>query len=290
MAKYRLLSVLYLAFFSLQINAQSQSTELSGEYLGNEKPGLTPQVFASSFISTEAPEISALFHPNGKEFYYTVVNEESQDLQIMFTRSINGKWSKPEPLLPGDAMVPAITRDGQSLIYSSIDLTNDQDIKKEPNLWVMKRKGDEWSEAQPLSLEVNTPDGGEWFPSIGEDGTLYFKKTDFMEGTEKIYYSKFEKGKYLKPILFEAEFNIKNNIEDPYVSPDGSWVIFSPGGPELFGPMHISFRNDEGKWTPPKNMGLQGALPSLSPDQKYLFFIKKEDVYWVDAAVIEGLR
>lgn len=54
--------------------------------------------------------------------------------------------------------------------------------------------------------------------------------------------------------------------------------------------MHISFKDDTGNWSTPKDMGLNGELPSLSPDGKYLFFIKNDDVYWVDAQIIESLK
>ena len=209
---------------------------------------------------------------------------------MMVTKSLGGKWSKPQPLWDGDGMVPVITKDGRRLYFSSIELTNENDAKKEPNLWMMEREGDLWDVPKPLSSEVNTPDGGEWFPSIADDGTLYFKRSNFTEGTERIYYTESKNGRYQKALLFEAAFNTKYNTEDPFVAPDESYAIFSPAGPDLFGPMHISFCDAQGNWSSPKNMGLKGVLPSLSPDRKYLFFIKKDDVYWVDAKIIESLR
>lgn len=267
---------------------KARSIELKGKYLGQKKPSLTPELFAPNFISTEYSEISAFLHPNGNEFYYTIAKYGT--LTIMVSKLEGGKWSKPQPLRDADGMGPVVTKDGLKLYFGSIELINENDSRTEPNLWVMERDGDSWADPKPLSSEVNTPDGGEWFPSIADDGTLYFKRSNFMEGVEKIYYTESKNGRYQKPKLLEAAFNLKYNVEDPFMAPDKSYVIFNPGGPDLFGPMHISFRDDEGNWSAPKNMGLNGSMPSLSPDRKYLFFVRNEDIYWVDAQVIETLR
>lgn len=280
-----------LLIFSLDIQAQSPSGEMKGEYMDQKKPGLTSKIFAQGFISTkEYSEISAFFHPNGKEFYFTRRRAENENFAIMISKFAGGKWSKPLSLLEGEGMVPVITKDGRKLYYSSIEVTDENDSKMEPNLWVMERQGNSWGDPKPLGSEVNTPDKAEWFPSIADDGTLYFKRSNFMEGTENIYFAEVKNESYQKAKPFEASFASEYFTEDPFMAPDESYVIFSPGGPKLFGPMHISFRDDQGNWTLPKNMGLEGTLPSLSPDQKYLFFIKNEDVYWVDAQVIENLR
>ena len=87
------------------------------------------------------------------------------------------------------------------------------------------------------------------------------------------------------------EVDLESYTEDPFISADESYVIFNPAGPKKFGPMqHISFREDNGKWSIPEDIGLNGELPSLSPDRKYLFFIRNDDVYWVSTKIIEDLK
>jgi hypothetical protein len=68
------------------------------------------------------------------------------------------------------------------------------------------------------------------------------------------------------------------------------------GGMDLY----ISFRNSDGSWTAPKNLGGEintehvEAFASLSPDEKYLFFVSDRegnvDMYWVAARCLEELR
>lgn len=285
MLKSILVIISYLLLKS-QISAQTEF-EYRGEYLGQQKPELKPELFVPNFISTEKSEISISWHPNGSELYLTRV-DESYFFRIMISKLENGIWTEPKQIWEGDGMIPVISKDGQKLFFGSIDLIDEVDSIREPNLWVMERNGDVWGKAKPLSSNVNTPDEGEWFPSIADDGTLYFKGGKFREGIECIYYSEIENGRYQKPkLLFESNFF----TEDPFVAPDESFVIFNPHNPpEGAAGMYISFKDNKGKWSTPKYTGLKGNLPSLSPDRKYMFFIQNEDVFWVDAKIIDTFK
>jgi Tol biopolymer transport system component len=64
--------------------------------------------------------------------------------------------------------------------------------------------------------------------------------------------------------------------------------------------LYVSFGNDDGTWTEPRNMGPRVNSPSnegcpiVSPDGRYLFFNshrnRNADNYWMAAAVIDSLR
>ena len=225
---------LFLSLTVLQSTAQSQ-----------KKPGVVPELLTLDLDSTVAySKMSATFHPNGKEYYFTTYDSQgAPKIMVSYLKGTN--WSTPTPLLDGDGMIPVLTKDGQKLYYSSIELTGGDDNKREPNIWVMERKGDEWGSPIPLGPEVNSSDLGEWFPSVADDGTLYFKRSNFIAGVENIYYSKNQDGRHMQAVLLEAAFNESFNIEDPYVAPDQSYIIFSPAGPELYGPMHITFKDQK---------------------------------------------
>ena len=87
-----------------------------------------------------------------------------------------------------------------------------------------------------------------------------------------------------------------------FIAPDESYIIFywySPTNREGVG-LYISFRRENSSWAEGKNMGPLFNAPtesctqaaSLSPDGKYLFFLRRYDeaIYWVDAKVIEYLK
>ena len=59
----------FLIFISM--NSCVKRDELSflkGPYLGQEPPGMTPEIFAPGVVSTERDEINSVFSSNGAEF------------------------------------------------------------------------------------------------------------------------------------------------------------------------------------------------------------------------------
>jgi hypothetical protein len=81
------------------------------------------------------------------------------------------------------------------------------------------------------------------------------------------------------------------NLAHPVIAPDGSYLIFDTGGP----PARLCFRNDDGTWGEPIDLGAHGLNPkapvsSVSPDGKYLFLSMGGDIYWVSTQLIEALR
>ena len=60
--------------------------------------------------------------------------------------------------------------------------------------------------------------------------------------------------------------------------------------------LFVSFRAEDGGWTRARpfdstiNATYTENIPHVSPDGKYFFFHRNNDIYWVDAAVIARLR
>ena len=88
-----------------------------------------------------------------------------------------------------------------------------------------------------------------------------------------------------------------------FIAPDESFLIFTShgwGDSLGEGDLYVCFRREDGTWTRARNMGPgvnSSALdycPSVSPDGKYFFFSSRrsgnEDIYWVDAKIIENLK
>jgi hypothetical protein len=74
----------------------------------------------------------------------------------------------------------------------------------------------------------------------------------------------------------------------------------SPGGHGGWD-LWICFRNVDGSWTKPANMGpeINTAVdeygPRVAPDGKYLFFTRKTgrktmDIFWVSSRIIEEMK
>ena len=92
--------------------------------------------------------------------------------------------------------------------------------------------------------------------------------------------------------------NTENYEADVFVAPDESYLIFCstrPGG-QGRGDLYVSFRNEDGNWTEAKSMGDKintrnlELCPCVSSDGHYFFYTSNEDIYWVDAKVIDEMR
>jgi len=280
----------------LKLNGADESLvrtfELNGAYMGQENPGLTAKIFVPGFISTSDMEKGGVFHPNGKEFYFS--RRVSGRITIMVTKMDGNKWSNPAELpISGnfERFEPFITKDGSKLYYTSRRPLNDGGPLRAHDVWVLEREGDTWGEPNRLGNEVNSDDN-EWFPTISDNGNLYFSRGP------NILYSENKNGTYQKPIKIEG-INNGHRAVDAFIAPDESYMIFaSAGRPEGLGgyDLYVSFKDDQGKWSTPKNMGKDvnstdfDWTPSVTPDGKYLFYMSNSDIYWVDAKIIEDLK
>ena len=82
------------------------------------------------------------------------------------------------------------------------------------------------------------------------------------------------------------------------ISFDGLELYFNSTRPGGYGDndLYVCFRSKEGNWSDPVNMGAKvntakyDAIPYLSYDNKYLFFCRNKNIYWVSANFIEDLR
>ncbi len=142
-----------------------------------------------------------------------------------------------------------------------------------------------------LSGLINS-DGDDYSPSMTASGRIVvFNSKKSGEKSHNIYMCRNNSGLWSKPIPL-AEINSKYNDETPFISRDGSTLIFSsdrPGGnlPSVTsdGRMRITYdlyvsRNIKGKWTKPElitgdvNTSMNERSPALSGDGHILFFTR----------------
>lgn len=309
---------------------ESVFTELSGPYLGQKTPGMTPELFAPGLISTGFREhTSPVFSPDGKEVYFhTAFSTYPRPILVMYYE--NNKWSYPQ-VAPFSGKYEEdnanFSPDGKKLVYSSYrPLSGEGEPKNDPDIWLIEKTKTGWSEPKNLGSPINS-NHRETFPTLTKDGTLYFYFRPEDESIPSdIYKSKYLNGKYLKPEALDD--NINSDYRDAFTAfpPDESYMIFASNRPGGFGraDLYISFREEDGSWSKAKNMGeninsveTEGS-PHISPDGKYFFFTSdrtnfkrysnkafiyeellkrnltpgngRGDVYWVDAKVINSLK
>jgi Tol biopolymer transport system component len=263
---------------------------LRGDYLGQQPPDITPEIFAPGIISTGHYEQSNSFSTDGNEFYYTLVGPKSGI--TLFMQQQNGIWTKPKTApFSGryNDYYPFCSPGGKKLYFVSMrPLSGEGEPKKDFDIWFVEKTENHWSEPQNIGNPVNT-ESFELHPTITKDESLYFASSrKGGKGRMDIYKSKLVDGQYSKPENLGDSINTEFAESNPYIAPDEGYLIFtSYNRPDGFGKydLYISFRNKDGSWTKAKNMGdkinSEGneSTPNLSPDGKYLFFTSTRNLY-----------
>lgn len=289
------------------LGQQENFPVLKGPYLGQKSPGNTSQVFMDGIICTiDNPEMCAAFTADGKEFYF---NRRYKDRWTIFvTREVDGKWSTPKHITFSSTYTDrdfTMSPDGQRIYFgSNRPLREGEKLQKSLDIYVTSRgENRTWEEPTNLGKPINTPGFGQNYPSVSNNGNLYFFscRNDGLGGCE-IYMSQFSEGRYLAPVNLGPAVNSEKNDWDAFIAPDESYIIFSSQNREdTLGKqdLYISYKK-EGIWTKALNMGRKvnsysdEICPSLSLDGKYLFFTSRRrgeaDIYWISSKIIQELK
>jgi hypothetical protein len=272
---------------------QKEIVRPTGPYLGQKTPGLTPEIFAPGIVSTDMyNHCSVSVSSDGSEFYWAMAPLDAPR-RIYFSRMIKGIWTRPEIVAftrSDDGDCPVLSPDGKEMFFNSTRPLPQGKTRRE-RIWCVQRTSRGWGAPFPLGPEIND-EHLHWQVSVDNKGNLYFgSERRGSKGRDDVFLAEFRGGVYGKPVSLGPEINTEAHEGNPYVAPDGSYLIFVRDG------LWISFKQKDGSWTKAKNMGdiFQDALcPYVSPDRKYIFFLKMgqgyNDVWWVDANTIEELR
>ncbi len=258
------------------------TTPLSGPYLGQEPPGMTPEVFAPGIVSDpNLFEYCGTFSPDGSEYYFNRISADSENT-LLFTRIVDGAWTTPEQLALTagyTAGEPHLTLDNKRL-YFMWQRPVPEGKPGWPVYYVVDRTAGGWSEPRYA--------GQGMFLSSSRDGQIY--TTDMSSSQTYLAKVTVADGVFVDYERLTVP-NASGSYAHPCISPDGSYLLFDVDGSHLF----VSFRIAAGTWGDAVDLTKHGFDPvaggaCVSPDGKYLFFALKDDIWWVDSQVIEELR
>ncbi len=281
-----------------------------GPYLGQERPGRAPVVFAPDFVSTERRELNAAFSPDAREMYFA--RERSGPGTALFVTRLEGtRWSRPA-VAPfstgGDSDVDLfLTADGHQAWFCSnrpdpalpAGDPPAEEGRRTSDIWVVSRDSRGWGAPKPLGRPVNS-DADDYYPTLTRDGTLYFSSDrPGGLGANDVYRARRDaNGSWTAPVNLGAPVNGPSREYDPLVAPDGSWLVFASERPGGYGDadLYVSPRKADGTWGEPRNLGpavntaASEYTPALTPDGRSFLFTRgrrgDDDLYWVDAGVI----
>ena len=267
---------------SVPTSTPTTATPLSGPYLGQKPPGMTPEVFAPGVVSDPSLfEYSGTFSPDGNEYYFNRITADSQH-KLLVTKVVDGQWTAPEQLALTagyQAGEPHVTFDNKSL-YFMWKRPVPEGKPGWPVYFVVDRTASGWSEPRYA--------GQGMFLSSSRDGQIY--TTDMSASTTYLARVTVADGVFLNYERLKIP-NTSGGYAHPGIAPDGSYLLFDVDGSQLF----VSFRRADGTWGDAIDLTEHGFDPMaggayVSPDGKYLFFGLKDDIWWVDSRVIEELR
>ncbi len=307
---------------------ESIFTKLTGSYLGQTPPGEIPELFAPGIISTGLSEGKISFSADGREVYFGMYTGEPLRIISSFYSCIkNSFWIQPEgfPFVK-DIRVNYyfISEDGEKAFY---DARNPVDNIK--YLYFVDKTGDKWGVPQKIDFSVKGFKlTSITYPSNVSSGNLYLQIHPGGSGSADIYMSENKSGNYSIPVKLSSAVNSSSHDCHPFIAQDESYLIFDryvkDGGGYGEVDLYISFRDKNGEWTKAQNMGpkinteFSDRRAFVTFDGKYLFFASDrrnetqitaksknaeelqklvygpgnghEDVYWMDAGLIEELQ
>lgn len=234
------------------------------------KDVMKPPVKLSAQVNSEWNDYMPMLDAKGTKLYFTSrrkgglkyddASAKEGDEDLYFIEKINGQWSAakllPEPInTGGNDGAAAFSADGQIMIYGGCGR---EDGVGSCDLYISYLEGDKWSTPQNLGNVVNTDDW-EAQSTISNDGSkiIFCSSREGSYGNEDLYmieknlFGEWGPAMNLGPVV-----NTPFNDKSPFFSHDGKTLYFASDGHPGFGGLDV-FKTtyENGKWTPPINMG-----------------------------------
>lgn len=183
---------------------------------------------------------------------------------------------------PHSEYSPALTADGQTLIYTR--LMPEQKIRegKQEDFYMSTQKEGKWELGYPI-LDLNKPYLNEGAQSISANGKMMvFTACDRQDGVGScdIYYTEVQNGKWTKPQNIGYPINSRKWESLPSLSADGNTLYFSSNRDGTVGSYDLWVsQRVAGKWQKPQNLGKkintnkEEKSPFIHPDGQTLYFM-----------------
>lgn len=291
------LIIAYIFLAGAKTYSQSSGEEfpvLKGSYLGQKPPGSIPEPFLPGVFKNV--HCSPAFSPDGMEVYWRSMDQKA----LLFMKEVDGNWTTPESV-PFKSLfykqdVPFFSYDGNKLYFITTQPQHWYQLWSDEAIWYVERVEGGWSSPKQVSEDINRI-YTHWQFSLSANGNIYFNGKE----NEKwfIFKSELKEGKYSRPAKLTMPECFAEGRESyffPFIASDESYLIFSKSINDDQGNLFITLRESNGLWSKEIPLGEMinstgiEICPIISPDGKYLFFIRNRKLMWVSAQFIEELK
>jgi hypothetical protein len=184
----------------------------------------------SGSINTSGIEISPSIGPEDSILYFVTFGRAGGygDFDIWYSRrGPDGTWMEPEnpgPNINSSGMEWGvfISRDGQSLYFSSMRLHNGNELEILKSSW----QGNGWGPAVPLPGNVNSTDFEENVTLPADESFLILTMARWYVTREDLWLSTFDGINWSTPVQIPELLGPRNE-DGASLSPDGNTVFFS---------------------------------------------------------------
>jgi len=270
--------------FEETFSEQDDLDQLESKYYDQDLPGEIPVVFAEGIVSkNDSFQYPVSFSEDHQLMVYGEM-DASRNRTLLYAEKIDGIWTQPQVMnFTGSDEMEAILSANGKIYFSSSAGTG---IQKPSNLYYVTYKDNTFSKALKLPEMINS-DKIEYYMSQSLNGNLYFTR----EGMG-IYKIELVDGTYQQAqrLDFDSRYYY---VSHPYISKDERYILFDArhGGNYGSADLYIAFNSENG-FLDPINLGPVintsdwDAMATLSPDEKYLFFVRETStqrhVFWVE--------
>lgn len=261
------------------------------------RPPDRAELFGEGLFSTGFDDAHVTFTPDGRTAYFLRDTPDFAHWTVLATRCQAGVWQPPEV-----ASFSGQYDDGD--VYLSPDEARLLFVSKRPvegharqdtEIWEIRRTPQGWAEPRHVA-ELSSP-GDEWFPTMTRDGWLYFGSDRAGGlGMTDIWRSRWDGQRFLPPENLGAPVNSAGQEIEPYVDPDGRFLLVAAkgrsGGAGDYD-VFVSFSCDGG-WTMPRPLGAGVNSPGwdfgarITPDGGQLFFTSNRSTFPRDGTRLDA--
>ncbi len=277
-----------------QNTKDSDSPTIESPYFGQKQPGLTAEIFAPGIVSINGRyDYGISFSPDLDEMYFSA-NKKDETADIYFSKLEDKKW---KPIQKANftkgqkdaEMEPFFQADGKRIYF-----TGYSSGYKDEEIWFVDRVDNGWSNAIKLDSPIN--DDNVMYMTQAKNGDVFYDNIS----KRKMYTSSKKNGRFLE--VQEVEVEIGSHA---FISSSQDYLLVQAQNKEdkkRGSDIYVYFKEKDGTWSKPINLGntvnsnFGEAVPSVTPDGKYLFFSRYNEegrisnLYWASTEIISKLK
>lgn len=281
---------------------------LYGLYAGQPVPGNEATLFSKNDYFTPSMKnwwwhSTPVFSENGEIMLFVKYLADDSGTETWISDCSASEWSYPKKaaFIKGKTNSPVFLGN-DTIVYMRIDDEGGRMMPLGPEQIIRTKTG--WS--NPEKINIPLPEGY----SFGNQFTISKNKNIYLilwsgNGASGIYVSKFENNQY-QMVQELKELNSDEYDNPEYIDPSERFIIISSRRSGGFGDgdFYISYKNSDGIWKKPVNMGEKinsgytEIFGNLTPDGRYFCFVSNRPVgcerllkaFWVDVKVFERIK